>query len=200
MDNRQPAIKIALWSLSWSKEKWITVQFLLNILHNLSKIGKTVNDVPHLGQHKHVNLLDIVTNILLQSTSTLLLLTWRQNLLLWRLFHVLLLDVWWYTIHPYSTNNNQPTGSKRNKIVNYENRQKYRTTILINIVAAFWGMYVSPVKHSYAWLPRKCDYRTDTQTDGQTPDKVILCAAMLCRRHKNCSTLVEHVPYLLSRK
>ena len=37
-----------------------------------------------------------------------------------------------------------------------------------NIVAAFQGMHVSPAKHSYAWLPRKCDYRTDRQTDGQT--------------------------------
>ena len=35
------------------------------------------------------------------------------------------------------------------------------------IVVAFWGMHVSPAKHSYAWLPRKCDYQTDT------PDKVI---------------------------
>ena len=26
-----------------------------------------------------------------------------------------------------------------------------------NIVAAFQGMHVSPAKHSYAWLPRKCD-------------------------------------------
>ena len=38
-----------------------------------------------------------------------------------------------------------------------------------NIVAAFRGMHVLPAKHSYAWLPRKCDYRTDRQT----PDKVI---------------------------
>ena len=38
----------------------------------------------------------------------------------------------------------------------------------INIVAAFRGMHVSPAKHSYAWLPRKCDYRTDRQIDGQT--------------------------------
>ena len=36
------------------------------------------------------------------------------------------------------------------------------------IVAAFRGMHVSPAKHSYAWLPRKCDYRTDTRTDRQT--------------------------------
>ena len=38
-------------------------------------------------------------------------------------------------------------------------------------------MHVSPAKHSYAWLLRKCDYRTDTRTDGRTdrqmPDKVI---------------------------
>ena len=33
-------------------------------------------------------------------------------------------------------------------------------------------MQVSPAKHSYVWLPRKCDYRTDR-----------LCAAMLRRRH-----------------
>ena len=37
-----------------------------------------------------------------------------------------------------------------------------------NIVAAFRGMHVLPAKHSYAWLPRKCDYRTYTQTDRQT--------------------------------
>ena len=46
-----------------------------------------------------------------------------------------------------------------------------------NIVAAFRGMHVSPAKHNYGWLPRKCDYRTDIQTEGrtdrQTPDKVI---------------------------
>ena len=35
-----------------------------------------------------------------------------------------------------------------------------------NIVAAFWGMHVLPAKHSFAWLPRKCDYRTDRHTDG----------------------------------
>ena len=29
-------------------------------------------------------------------------------------------------------------------------------------------MYLSPVKHTYAWLPRKCDYRTDRRTDRQT--------------------------------
>ena len=34
-------------------------------------------------------------------------------------------------------------------------------------------MNVSPAKHSYAWLLRKRDYRTDTRTDRQTPDKVI---------------------------
>ena len=33
-----------------------------------------------------------------------------------------------------------------------------RVNIWKNIVAAFRGMHVSPAKHSYAWLPRKCDY------------------------------------------
>ena len=38
------------------------------------------------------------------------------------------------------------------------------------IVAAFRKMHVSPAKHSYVWLPKKCDYRTDTdrRTDGRT--------------------------------
>ena len=52
-----------------------------------------------------------------------------------------------------------------------------RKSEISNIVAVFRGMHVSPAKHSYAWLPRKCDYRTDARTDGrtdrQTPDKVI---------------------------
>ena len=29
-------------------------------------------------------------------------------------------------------------------------------------------MHVSSAKHSYVWLPRKCDYRTDTGTDRRT--------------------------------
>ena len=45
-----------------------------------------------------------------------------------------------------------------------------------NIVAAYQGMHVSPAKHSYAWLPRKCDYRTDTQTDARQNDPYVpLC-------------------------
>ena len=49
----------------------------------------------------------------------------------------------------------------------------------LNIVASFRGMHASPTKHSYAWLPIKCDYRTNRQTDTltgtdrKTPDKVI---------------------------
>ena len=35
------------------------------------------------------------------------------------------------------------------------------------IVAAFRRMQEPPAKHSYAWLPRKCDNRTDTRTDEQ---------------------------------
>ena len=37
-----------------------------------------------------------------------------------------------------------------------------------NIVAAFQWMHVLPTKHNYAWLTRKCDYRTDIHTDGRT--------------------------------
>ena len=47
-----------------------------------------------------------------------------------------------------------------------------------NIVAAFRWMHVSPAKHSYAWLPKKCDYRTDGRTDaGQSDPYVPLCFA-----------------------
>ena len=52
--------------------------------------------------------------------------------------------------------------------------------LILKIVAAFQGMHVSPAKHSYAWLPRKCDYQTDRR---QT--KWSLCAAMFCRWHTN---------------
>ena len=58
-------------------------------------------------------------------------------------------------------------------------------------MAAFRGMHVSPAKHSYAWLPRKCDYRTDRQTDGRTDrrrTKWSLCAAMLRRRRNKLVT------------
>ena len=57
---------------------------------------------------------------------------------------------------------------------------------LKNIVAAFCGMHVSPAKHSYSWLPRKCDYltyarthrQTDRQTDaGESDSYVPLCFA-----------------------
>ena len=63
--------------------------------------------------------------------------------------------------------------------------------LIVNTVAAFWGMHVSPAKHSSAWLPRKCDYRTDAQTDtwtdGQTLDKVIpMCRYALQVTHKLC--------------
>ena len=32
-------------------------------------------------------------------------------------------------------------------------------------MGAFRGMHVLPAKHCNAWLPRKCDYRTDAHTD-----------------------------------
>ena len=37
-----------------------------------------------------------------------------------------------------------------------------------NIVAAFRGMHVSPVKHSYACLPRNRYYRTDRRMHPRT--------------------------------
>ena len=38
------------------------------------------------------------------------------------------------------------------------------------VAAAFWGMHVSPAKHSYASVT---DRQTDRHTDGRTTDKVI---------------------------
>ena len=79
---------------------------------------------------------------------------------------------------------------------------------LINIVVAFRGMHVSPAKHSYAWLPRKCDYRTDRRTDGRTHiqtnrrrTKWSLCAAMLRRRHNKpwLMDLKIHIQYNLRK-
>ena len=59
------------------------------------------------------------------------------------------------------------------------------------IVAAFPGMHVSPVKHSYEWLPRKCDYRTDRQChiDRHMPDKVIPMCRYALQGHKNLNLL-----------
>ena len=71
---------------------------------------------------------------------------------------------------------------------------------IINIVAAFQGMHVLPVKHSYGWLPRKCDYCTDTQTDGWTDKcrtKWSLCAAMLHRWNKMWTWNTEWSMYLV---
>ena len=54
---------------------------------------------------------------------------------------------------------------------------------LTKIVAAFWGMHVSSVKHSYAWLPRKCD--------RQTPDKMI---PMCCYASQATQKLFHFIP------
>ena len=51
-------------------------------------------------------------------------------------------------------------------------------TMLKTRMAALQGMHVSPAKHSYACLPRKCDYQRDRHTDRQTSDlNVLLCFA-----------------------
>ena len=51
------------------------------------------------------------------------------------------------------------------------------------------GTHVAPDKNSYAWLTRKCDYRTDRHMDRRRK-KWSLCAAMLHRRHNKCSVSV----------
>ena len=65
-----------------------------------------------------------------------------------------------------------------------------------NIEAAFRGIHVSLVKHSYAWIPRKSDYQSVTTTvwlskcDCRTDrprTKQSLCAAMLRSRYNHIS-------------
>ena len=60
-----------------------------------------------------------------------------------------------------------------------------------NIVPAFRGMHVSPAKRSYAWLPRKCDYRTDRQT----PDKVIPMCRFALQATQKSRTAVQNQVY-----
>ena len=63
-----------------------------------------------------------------------------------------------------------------------------------NIVAAFWGIHLLPAKHSYARLPRKCDYRTDRHTDGRTVrcrTNWIQCAAMLRKWYNKWTTELD---------
>ena len=72
----------------------------------------------------------------------------------------------------------------------------FNCEIKYNIMAAFRRMHVSPAKHSYAWLPRKCDCRTDrhTQTDRQTPDKVIsMCRYALQATQKVSPSQIQKV-------
>ena len=46
--------------------------------------------------------------------------------------------------------------------------------IIVQIVAAFWGMHVLPAKHSSVWLvshqENVTDWQTDNGTDRQTED------------------------------
>ena len=46
------------------------------------------------------------------------------------------------------------------------------------------------VKHSYARLPKMCDYRTDRRMDRQTPDKVI----PMCRYASQATQSYPYVP------
>ena len=63
------------------------------------------------------------------------------------------------------------------------------------IVAAFWGMHVSPVKYSYAWQPRKSDYRKDRHTDSAQSDPYVpLCCAGDTKMPPHYSTSEAIVP------
>ena len=67
-------------------------------------------------------------------------------------------------------------------------------------MSAFHEMHVSPTQHSYVWLPRKCDYRTDRQTDaGQNDPYVPQCFAgdtKTCITSYHCIPLPRSIKYL----
>ena len=66
----------------------------------------------------------------------------------------------------------------------------------IKILAAFWGMHVSPAKHSFEKCDRRTDRQSDGRTDGQTDrqrTKWSLLVAMLRRRHKNHTSWVAKI-------
>ena len=62
----------------------------------------------------------------------------------------------------------------------------------MKMVAAFRGMDVSPAKHSYVWLPRKCNYQTD-----RCQTKWSLYTAMLCRWHKKLAMHIQKTWHLI---
>ena len=74
---------------------------------------------------------------------------------------------------------------KQTNHVQHLPNSRFNLFVLIRrkIVAAFQGTHVWPAKHSFAWLPRKCDYQIDRPTD-RCQTKSSLCAAMLHRQHK----------------
>ena len=63
------------------------------------------------------------------------------------------------------------------------------------MMATFRGMQVSPAKHSYAWLPRKYDYRTDRQI----LDKVIPMCCYASRAHNKSFSGKAFSSYLLHK-
>ena len=87
---------------------------------------------------------------------------------------------------------------------NTATRPLLRSFIIYNILATFRGMHVSPSKYSYAWLPRKCDYRTDGHTDtktdrqtdaGQSDPYVPLCfAGDTINGHRAISIVQPFIP------
>ena len=55
-----------------------------------------------------------------------------------------------------------------------------------------------PAKYSYAWLPRKCDYQADRQTDrwtdtGQRDPYVPLCFAGDTKTPIHCTAIIQRV-------
>ena len=76
----------------------------------------------------------------------------------------------------------------------------------IKIVTEFRGMHVLPAKHSYVWLPRKTDYRTDREADRQTdrhmhrqnPIAVLFHLSYRCMLHKEWKTLSQCFPICLT--
>ena len=88
----------------------------------------------------------------------------------------------WYPVKMYKISNWKVYKMCHCLTASVDNRSirgvKYNLIWEFKIVAKFRGMHVLPAKHSYAWLPRKCDY-TDRWTDRprQSDPYVPLCFA-----------------------
>ena len=65
-------------------------------------------------------------------------------------------------------------------------------------MAAFRGMHVLPAKHSYAWLPRKCDYQTALQ--GTQQEGIALAILLEFTYHSSFQAAYEYSQHFAEKQ